>query len=92
MLSHIIIQGSNKRKVIEAIADFANSKRHQRLDKILIIFTRTIQEVSKVVYKKTMSETRAFISKLMLCMKRAHYIKCMLLKHAFALSFPGRIA
>ena len=33
------------------IADVANSKRHQRLDEIFIIFTRTIQEISKVVYK-----------------------------------------
>ena len=51
------------------MADVANSKRHQRLDEILIIFTRSIQEISKVVYKKTMSETCAFITSLC-CMKR----------------------
>ena len=45
---------------ITAIAHVANSKRHQRLDKILNISTRTTQEISKVVCKKTMSETRAF--------------------------------
>ena len=50
----------------EAIADVANSKRHQRLDEIAIIFTRTIQEISKVVCNKTMSETRAFITSKML--------------------------
>ena len=48
------------------IADVANSKRHQRLEEILIIFTRTIQEISQVVCKKTMSEMPAFIGKLML--------------------------
>ena len=48
------------------IADVANSKCHQRLDKILIIFTCTIEEISKVVCKKTMSETCAFNNKLML--------------------------
>ena len=35
------------------IADVANLKRHQQLDEILIIFTRTIQEISEVVCKKT---------------------------------------
>ena len=40
-------------------ADVANSKRHQRLNEILI-FTRTILEISKVVYKKTLSGTREF--------------------------------
>ena len=49
-----------------ATADVANSKRHQRLDEVMIIFTHTIQEVSKFVCKKTMSETRSFIGKLML--------------------------
>ena len=48
------------------MADVANSKHHQQMDEILIIFTRTIQEMSKVVCKKTMSETRTFIGKLML--------------------------
>ena len=48
------------------IADVSNSKCHQRLDEILSIFTRTIQEISKVVCKKTISEMRALIGKLML--------------------------
>ena len=61
------------------IADAANLKRHQWLDEILIIFTRTIQKISKVVCKKTMSETRAFITSLC-CMKRVHYSKHMLRK------------
>ena len=61
------------------IAHVANSKRHQRLEDILIIFTLTIQEIVKVVCKKTMSEMRAFITSLC-CMKRAHYSKCMLRK------------
>ena len=51
---------------VDAIADVANSKRHQRLDEILIIFTCTIQEIRKVVCEKTMSETCLFIGKLML--------------------------
>ena len=59
---------------IVLIADVANSKRHQRQDEILIIFTRTIQEISKVVCKKIMSETRTFIRSLC-CMKRVHYSK-----------------
>ena len=58
-----------------SIVDVANSKCHE----ILIFFTRTIQEISKVVCKKTMSETCAFISSLC-CMKRAYYSKCMLRK------------
>ena len=62
-----------------AIADVANSKHHQQLDEILIIFTRTIQEISKVVCKKTMSETRAFIS-ILCCMKCAHYSTRMMRK------------
>ena len=57
--------------IFQPIADVANSKRHQRLDEHLIIFTCTIQEISKVVCKKTMSETRAFIGKLMLYERRA---------------------
>ena len=61
------------------IAYVAYSKRYQRLDDILIIFTRTIQEISKVVCKKTMSKTRAFI--VSLCwMKCEHYSKRMLRK------------
>ena len=51
---------------IQPIADVTSSKRHKGLDEILIIFTRTIQEISKAVCKKTMSETHAFIGKLML--------------------------
>ena len=35
------------------IADVAYSKRHQQLYEILIFFTGTIQEISKVVCKKT---------------------------------------
>ena len=56
------------------LADVASSKRHQRLDEILIIFTRTIQEIGQVVCKKTMSETCACITSLY-CMKHAHYCK-----------------
>ena len=47
-----------------AIADVANSKCHQWLDEILIIFTRTLQKIRKVVCKKTMSDTHAFITSL----------------------------
>ena len=74
----------------QPIADVANSKRHQRLDQILIIFTHTIQEISKVVCKKTISETRAFITSLS-CMKRAHYSKRMLRKQD-CVKFCERIA
>ena len=61
------------------IADVADSKRHHQLDEILIIFTCTIQKISKVVCKKILSKTRAFITSLCF-MKRAHYSKCMLRK------------
>ena len=53
------------------LADVANSKRHQRLDKVLIIFTRTVQEISKFVCKKTRSETRAFNNRHILYETRA---------------------
>ena len=45
------------------IANAANLKRHQQLDEIFIIFTRTIymQEISKVVCKKTLSQKRAHL-------------------------------
>ena len=69
------------------IADVAYSKRHKRLDEILIIFTRTIQEISKVVCKKTRSETHAFITSSC-CMKRANYRKRMLCKQD-CVSFEG---
>ena len=72
------------------IADVANSKCHQRLDEIFIIFTRSIQEISKVVCKNTMSETRAFIT-ILCCMKRVHYSKHMLCKQD-CIKFHGRIA
>ena len=65
------------------IGDVANSKRHKRLDEILIIFTCAIQEISKVDCKKTMSETPAFITSLC-CMKHAHYSKRMLSKQDYA--------
>ena len=67
------------------IANVANSKRHQRLDEILIIFTRTIQEISKVVWKKTMSETRAFITSLWNALITAS-VCCA---NRFAFSFAG---
>ena len=55
----------------------------------MIIFTHTIQEISKVVcIKKTVSETRAFTTSLH-CLKRAHYSKRMLRKQVTALSFAG---
>ena len=73
-----------------SIANAANSKRHQQLDEILIIFTRTIQEISKVVCKKTVSETRTLITSLC-CMKRSHYSKRMLRKQD-CVKFHGRIA
>ena len=75
---------------LHTIADVANSKRHQRLDEILIICIRTIQEIRKVVCKKTMSETQAFITNLC-CMKRAHYSKRMLRKQD-CVKFRRRIA
>ena len=68
----------------------ANSKRHQRLDEILIIFTCTIQEISKVICKKTLTETRVFTTSLC-CMKRAHYSKRMLGKQD-CVKFRGCIA
>ena len=49
------------------MADVANSKRHQWLDEILIIFTRTIQEISKVVCKKNYVRNARIYKKLMLC-------------------------
>ena len=48
------------------IGDVANSKRHQRLDEILIIFTRTIQEISKVVCEKNYVRNARIYTKLML--------------------------
>ena len=51
---------------IRQIADVANSKCHHWLDEILIIFTRTIQEISKVVCKKTCVRKMRIYSKLML--------------------------
>ena len=71
------------------ISDVAISKRHQRLDEILIIFTHTIQEISKVVCKKTMSETRAFITSVCY-VKHAHYSKRMQRKQD-RVKFRGRI-
>ena len=53
-------------KVCIVIADVANSKCHQRPDEILIIFTRTIQEISKVVCKKTRVRNACIYNKLML--------------------------
>ena len=55
-----------------SIANVANSKGHWRLDEILIIFTCTIQEISGVVCKKTMSEMHTFITSLC-SIKCAHY-------------------
>ena len=72
------------------IADVANSKCHQRLDIILIIFTCTIQEISKVVCKKTLLETCAFITSLC-CIKCAHYSKRTLHKQDCVI-FCGCIA
>ena len=48
-------------------ADVANSKCYQRLDEILIIFTLTIQEISKVVCKKTCFRNARIYNKLLLC-------------------------
>ena len=45
----------------------------------LDFFTHSIQEISKIVCKKTLSETRAFITSSY-CMKRVHYSKRMLRK------------
>ena len=69
------------------IADVANLKLHQWLDEILIIFTCTIQEISKVVCKKTLTDTHPFITSLC-CMKRAHYRK-VCCANRIALSFAG---
>ena len=70
-----------------SIADVANSKCHQQLEEFLIIFTCTIQEISKVVCKKTMSEMRAFIGKLVLYEMRALASVCC--ANRIALSFAG---
>ena len=43
-----------------------NSKRHQWLDEIFIIFTHTIQEISKVVCKKTCVRKARIYNKFML--------------------------
>ena len=73
----LIFQKWNRELVCPTLVVF--TKRHQQLDKILIIFTRTIQKISKVVCKKTLSETCAFITSLC-CMKGMHYSKHMLHK------------
>ena len=69
-LSEFILSAREDIKVIpqciSSIADVANSKRHQRLDEILIIFTRTIQEIIKVVCKKTCVRNARIHNKLML--------------------------
>ena len=52
------------------------------------LFICTIQEISKVVCKKTWSVTRAFITSLC-CMKRAHYIASVCCAKRIALSFVG---
>ena len=65
-----------------SIADVANSK----LDEILII----LQEISKAVCKKTMSETHVFITSLC-CTKSVHYSKRMLRKQD-CVKFCGCIA
>ena len=71
-------------------ADVANSKCQQRLDEILIIFTCSVQKISKVVCKKTRSETCAFKASLC-CMKRTHYSKYVLCKQD-CIKFCRRIA
>ena len=48
-----------------------------------------MQEISKVVCKKTRVRTRAFIT-ILYCMKRAHYSKRMLRKQD-CVKFRGRI-
>ena len=53
-------------------------------------FSCTIQEISKVVCKKTLSETCAFLTSLC-CMKCAHYSKRMVHKQD-CIKFCGRIA
>ena len=77
------------------IADVAVTKCHQWLDELLIFFTRTIQKISKVVYKKTQSETHTFIITSVCCMKCAHFLcfyrKRMLCGHN-CVKFRGRIA
>ena len=52
--------------------------------------THTVLEISKVVCKKTLLETRAFITSWC-CMKRALYCKCMLYKQG-CFKFHWRIA
>ena len=74
-------------QIVYSMADVVNSKRHQRLDEILIRFTRTIQEISKVVCKKTMSETRAFITSL--CSRNARITASVCCADRIALSFAG---
>ena len=56
----------------------------------LDFFTRTIHEISKLVCEKTLSGTRAFITRVC-CMKRAHYSKRMLCEQD-CVKFRGRIA
>ena len=51
-------------------ADVASSKRHQRLNEILI-FTRTKVEISKVVYKKSRIRNVCIFLTSESCMKRA---------------------
>ena len=75
---------------ILTIADVTNSKRHQWQDEILINFPRTVQEISKVVGRKLVSETHTFITSLC-CMKSMHYSKRMLCKQG-CIKLSGHIA
>ena len=72
------------------VADVANSKRHRRLDEIVIIFTPTIIGNQQSFLYENSVKPRAFITSLC-CMKRAHYSKRMLRKHD-CVKFRGRIA
>ena len=66
------------------IAVVAVTKRHQRLDELLIFLPDTICKISKVVYEKSLSEMRTFITSIC-CMKQTHllrvYNKRILCKH-----------
>ena len=59
------LNGQMRRKKL-LIADVAVRKCHQRLDEILIVFTHTIQENSKVVF---LTVTHAFMTTVY-CLKR----------------------
>ena len=69
------------------IADVANSKRHQWLDEILIIFT-VLYKKSAQSFVRKLCHKHAHLQASLCCMKRVHYSKRML-SNRIVLSFAG---